>query len=69
MAARFAPVPASLPSDQAMTHGWFLSRSTIRAARSRYASRQSGSSLGLPRQPSKANPCVSRSHSSITHSP
>ena len=64
-----APVPASLPSDQTMTHGWFLSRSTMRAARSRYASRQAGSSLGLPRQAATANPCVSRSHSSITHSP
>ena len=69
MAARFAPVPASLPSDHMMTQGWFLSRSTIRSARSRYASRQASSSLGLPRQPSKANPCVSRSHSSITHRP
>ena len=69
MAARFAPVPASLPSDHVMTQGWFLSRSTMRSARSRYASRQAGSSLGLPRQAATANPCVSRSHSSITHSP
>ena len=31
--------------------GWFLSRSTVRSIRSRKASRQAGSSLGLPAQP------------------
>ena len=52
-----------------ITLGWFLSRSTMRRIRSTRASRQRGSSAGLPRQPTGSNPWVSRSHSSITYSP
>ena len=69
MAARLTPVPASLPSDQITMLGWFLSRSTVRSIRSRYASRQATSSLGLSTQPEKTKPWVSRSHSSITQKP
>jgi hypothetical protein len=62
-------VPASLPSDHMTMLGWFLSRSTVRRMRSRYASRQAGSSLGLPVQPTASKPWVSRSHSRTTQKP
>ena len=69
IAARFSLTPDSLPRDHRMIDGWFLSRSIVRAARSRMASRQAGSALGLPRQPTFSKPWVSRSHSSITQRP
>lgn len=46
MAAWFSPYPDSLPRDQITTHGWFLSRSTMRRIRSRNASRHTGSAVG-----------------------
>ena len=42
------PFPASLPSDQMMTDGWFLSRSYIFMVRSRWAFMKSGLFPSVP---------------------
>src|SRR6185436_6131776 len=42
VAAMFTPSPASFPSDQSVTHGWFLCVSTLSRVRSRCASSQAG---------------------------
>ena len=42
VAWKLTPSPASLPSDQTITDGWFLSRSTMRRVRSRWSASHSG---------------------------
>ena len=61
-----APSRSRCRATTCTTHGWFLSRSTMRRMRSTSASSHAGSSDGLPRHSSAMKPCVSRSHSSIT---
>jgi hypothetical protein len=41
--SKLGPIPASLPSDQKMIDGWFLSRSTMLATRLTWAPSQAGS--------------------------
>src|SRR5687767_5001817 len=62
---KLLPRPASLPSDQMITDGWFLSRWTIWAARSRTFEVQSDLEAGYWSR----IPCVSRLTSSTTYRP